>query len=677
MASRGDIEAGKAFVTLYVKNSALVKGLRDAEAQLKNMGKSIVGVGATFLSAGSSIVAPMSAAVSQFTQTGTELQRMSVRTNASTEALSELGYVAEQSGGSVATIDSALSSMNATLSSAARFDAGAIQSLARLGLTLDNLRGKSPDQQFELIADSIARVRDPAERAARATAIFGGAGESLLPIMQRGAAGIRELREEAQGLGVSVGAEQAKAAAEMTAAWVATTNAAKGAALAIGGALAPAVGEALGVVRAVAGAVAKFARDNAGLVVTVAKVAAGLVVAGAAITTLGAAIWLAGAAFGGLATAATAAAGVVAAVWGVITSPAILAVGAIVALGLALAKLSGKFGDVKKTAATALDTVKGVGASVASAFAGIADDIGDTWQGIVGAVASGDLALAAEVAWAGVKSVFAQGKAAVVGLWTSAKFSFLGLWEDATTGLAILFTNAWAGISKGWTNTVAGLKQVWNSFSSTLATGFQRAQQSVGNRIIAAAEKSGAVSKEFAEAWKQSLNEPIEQDIANRKESTQKKQQEIEQQRQKDVADIERNRGGSVDTLGQMRNDADKRMAAEREAIRKQAQADIDAARAELAAAGARGKEKGEEARRKRANAPGAEGPPVDTQLMKSVAGSFSAQAIGVLGAGNSPTAKLERQAEKQLRELQKQVEAANRNAVATEKVAARLAVGK
>jgi len=358
-------------------------------------------------------------------------------------------------------------------------------------------------------------------------------------------------------------------------------------------------------------------------------------------------------------------------------SPAILAVAAIVGLGLAIAKLSGKFADVKKAGSAALDTVKGIGASVAAAFAGIADDIGETWQGIVGAVSSGDLALAAEVAWAGVKSVFAQGKAAVVGLWTSAKFAFLGLWEDATTGLAILFTNAWAGIAKGWTNTVAGLKQVWNSFSSTLATGFQRAQQSVGNFIIAAAEKSGAVSKEFAAAWKQSLNEPIEQDIANRAESTQQKQQEIEQQRQQDVADIERNRSGSVDTLGQMRNDADKRMAAEREAIRKQAQADIDAARAELAAAGAKGKEKGEEARRKRANAPGADGPPVDTQLMKSVAGSFSAQAIGVLGAGNAPTAKLERQGEQQLRELQKQVEAANRNAAATEKVAARLAVGR
>ena len=45
MAGRSDIQAGKAFVELYVKNSLLVKGLNEAKAQLQGLGKNIMAIG--------------------------------------------------------------------------------------------------------------------------------------------------------------------------------------------------------------------------------------------------------------------------------------------------------------------------------------------------------------------------------------------------------------------------------------------------------------------------------------------------------------------------------------------------------------------------------------------------------------------------------------------------------
>ena len=45
MASRGDIEAGKAFITLYIKNSLLMKGLNDIKQRMQGLGSSIMGIG--------------------------------------------------------------------------------------------------------------------------------------------------------------------------------------------------------------------------------------------------------------------------------------------------------------------------------------------------------------------------------------------------------------------------------------------------------------------------------------------------------------------------------------------------------------------------------------------------------------------------------------------------------
>ena len=95
MASKNDIEAGKAYVTLYVKNSAFVKSLRNSEATFKAAGSNMQAVGASIMAAGVGIAAPLAAAVASFVNTGDELDKMSKRTGASVEALSELGFAAQ------------------------------------------------------------------------------------------------------------------------------------------------------------------------------------------------------------------------------------------------------------------------------------------------------------------------------------------------------------------------------------------------------------------------------------------------------------------------------------------------------------------------------------------------------------------------------------------------------
>jgi hypothetical protein len=74
----------------------------------------------------------------------------------------------------------------------------------QLGLSIGQLQAMTPDQQFEAIADAISHVPDPTQRAADAMAVFGRAGEDMLPLINQGAAGIDQLRARAEELGVAM-----------------------------------------------------------------------------------------------------------------------------------------------------------------------------------------------------------------------------------------------------------------------------------------------------------------------------------------------------------------------------------------------------------------------------------------------------------------------------------------
>ncbi len=86
----------------------------------------------------------------------------------------------------------------------------AADALDRLGLSVKTIAGESADQAFKDIADGIAGVTNPAERARLAVDIFGKSGQKLLPLMMEGAAGIAAAQAEAEKLGISFSRVDAK-----------------------------------------------------------------------------------------------------------------------------------------------------------------------------------------------------------------------------------------------------------------------------------------------------------------------------------------------------------------------------------------------------------------------------------------------------------------------------------
>ena len=83
----------------------------------------------------------------------------------------------------------------------------------RPGLTVEDLKGLSPDEQFEKLAGAVASISDPTLKAA-AMKIFGANGTNLLPLFAEGADGIQALRDEARKFGISIDDATAKTGAE-------------------------------------------------------------------------------------------------------------------------------------------------------------------------------------------------------------------------------------------------------------------------------------------------------------------------------------------------------------------------------------------------------------------------------------------------------------------------------
>ena len=161
MATAQGIRAGRAFVELFADDTKLVRGLRLAEKKLKAFGNSVRNLGLKTVAFGSAILAPLAASAKLFSGFGDSVAKMARRTGLTVEALSELQYAAGQSGVEVSELENGFRRMQRTIYDADRGLSTATDAFADLGVTVANLEGLSPEQQFKLLAERISRIEDP------------------------------------------------------------------------------------------------------------------------------------------------------------------------------------------------------------------------------------------------------------------------------------------------------------------------------------------------------------------------------------------------------------------------------------------------------------------------------------------------------------------------------------
>ena len=186
---------------------------RTASKMQKSMTRAFATIRTVVLSASTAMAA--FGAFRGFTRIAGEIDqigKMVDRLGGSTEAFSELQFVAERSGLAFNTLTMGLQRMQRRVAEAAGGFGEAKGALKELGLSAAALNSLSLDQQFEVIADALFKVTTEGDRTRLAMKLFDSEGVALLQTMKNGAGGIRELREEAKRLGVSLNRDQVAAA---------------------------------------------------------------------------------------------------------------------------------------------------------------------------------------------------------------------------------------------------------------------------------------------------------------------------------------------------------------------------------------------------------------------------------------------------------------------------------
>ena len=190
------------------------KVLEGIQGKIQGMSAGLKKAGIPMTAAGTAIVGSMALSVKSFAEAGDEVQKMAIKTGFSTEALSEWRYMAELGGTSLDAVEKGIKKMASTLEDAKDGLSTTTLAFDKLGVNVDDLKGKSPEETFNILTEAIANIEDPLERSALAGDIFGRAGTDLLPILDQGIEAMAAQRQETHALGLAFDQEAAiKAAA--------------------------------------------------------------------------------------------------------------------------------------------------------------------------------------------------------------------------------------------------------------------------------------------------------------------------------------------------------------------------------------------------------------------------------------------------------------------------------
>tara|TARA_R110002095_G_scaffold179790_1_gene157287 strand:+ start:1443 stop:3419 length:1977 start_codon:yes stop_codon:yes gene_type:complete len=556
--STGAIRAGRAFVEIGLEDSKLYKGLNKAEQRFKSTAGNVLKVGGGLVAAGTAIIAPLTAAVFKFGDMGDQVDKMSARTGVTTDALSEMGFAAEQSGSGIETLENGFKGMDKFLLNAERGLSTAKDTMDDVGLSLSELSGLSEDQKFELIADKLSKIEDPGRRAALAMQLFGRAGQQLVPLINGGAVGIQALRQEARDLGLSIGPEQAKNAAEFTDAWNRVKRSVTGVTFAIGGALVPTLTDLSRYVVDTIKVAREWVNENASMIKIAAASGVGLIVLG------GALIGVAGTLFGVALGFKLLAAGI-SLVAGLITfllSP----------LGLALVAL-GAIAYYSGAGAAALDWLK-------EKFGELAAFATESFGLIKKALDAGEYKLAAKVLWAAVKVVWYEGLQDLSDKTASWKKTFLDIWQGTIDNASSYFIDTWATLQSAWTKITQFFGDAWDLVIGGIINAWKDAQNYIANKGL---EIVGAINSDFdVEGAKESLQEAHDLEKKDRSAARNQSILDRDQKTRDELKAIEDARVGAQESnseeANRKREAREKRLADSLEASQKK----VDEARAEL-----------------------------------------------------------------------------------------------
>jgi len=205
--------AGTVTVDFAAETAKFTAELKKVQGSLNSLQKEFttltkVGKVAAGLFAGGMFVSYTKAAFAAADATADAAERAGI----AVESFSRLQYAAKQTDVEMQSLVAGVQRLQVTMSKAAKGNEEAQLTLAKFGVTAEQLRKLNLEGQLALIADHFKKIKDPADRTRLAVELFGrSAGPQLVPLLASGSAGIAALTKRADDLGITMREDTAKA----------------------------------------------------------------------------------------------------------------------------------------------------------------------------------------------------------------------------------------------------------------------------------------------------------------------------------------------------------------------------------------------------------------------------------------------------------------------------------
>ena len=197
----------------------IARSAKRTRQAVERTGKSMNALGAVASRAAFALAAVFSVAqIKASLDFADAIGKTSTQLGVAAETLQVYRYAADLAGVSATQLDTGLQKLSKSIGEALVKGTGTgADAFKALGLNLRDASGniKSNETVFEEFAQKISQIESPAIQASLAMDIFGRSGVKLLPMLQSGAAGMDEMRKEAERLGLVMSEETVRGAEEL------------------------------------------------------------------------------------------------------------------------------------------------------------------------------------------------------------------------------------------------------------------------------------------------------------------------------------------------------------------------------------------------------------------------------------------------------------------------------
>ena len=146
---------------------------------------------------------------------GDEIDKQSQKLGISAENYQKLSYAMERSGADVEDFRKGAMNITKELANMQNGVNGAGSMFKQLGVSVQNADGsfKSTEDVFLSTIDALSKMQDETQRNALAQSVFGRSYQEILPLLNSGSDGIRQLMDEAEQYGMVMSDDAVKASA--------------------------------------------------------------------------------------------------------------------------------------------------------------------------------------------------------------------------------------------------------------------------------------------------------------------------------------------------------------------------------------------------------------------------------------------------------------------------------